>query len=738
MTSKNLFFKLIWQDFKKRIWCPILVFLAYFLGMEIRLLNYLEHMERYPSYYDFSIKHYLANNFFAPDTNYTVTYMTIVIGGVCALSGYAYLHSRKQLDTYHSMPVKREILFFSRYVSGFFMFLLPFAMHTLICLLLGVTNGAFSWHGFVNAMGFLVVQILSFLLIYSICIVAVCLTGNLIISILGFCVLSGYSTIISVLRDILYEKFYHTYLGSFGEQMWAFSPIGMLLNLYEYAEDYREMNSGFSYRCMASYTVVIIIAIIVFTMIGVALYKKRATEAAGKPIAFAITEPFIKAIVVLPLSIYCGLLIQEIVNSNSFGWLIFGIAFGFLVIALVMEVIFRLDIKCAFHHWKQLIFNGACLVLIIVVFKSDVLGYNTYVPSDKELSGCAVSIEGLLSISLEERTEHRGYEYTSALDYRFEHMNVIDNPSVMALARKASADNLQYTKYEYYEGIEDSPEYKEIQEKEASYREVAFKYTKKNGKHVYRQYLIDISDEATLNLLAEVFADSDYKLGAFPILTNGWKKEYSHVVCESNDFSQSVKLSPERQAKLFEVYQSELLDLTLDEVMNEVPLGNLTFQLKGYNRNEYGGNEEGYKIYPSFVATIELMKEYGFDYMKEFTAEQTKKIRVSRYCDDDVLFEDIEDTAAVQKTYSNEAVLVYTETASKEAILSTIINRDILNGVTYYFDIEEDVEDVVVYYDLDGVEESRYYCFHKGNKPDFIEPDFEKKIEEMKKELAEQ
>ena len=739
MTSKNLFFKLIWQDFRKRIWCPILIFLVYFLGMELRLLNYIDRMERYPSDYNYTIKHYLANEFFSPAQNYTVTYLTIVVGVVCALSGYAYLHSKKQLDTYHSMPVKRENLFFARYVSGFLMFLIPMIMHTLICMLLSVANGAFSGHGVVNAIGFLGVQILCFLLLYCITIISVCLTGNMIISILGCCVLAGYSSIIAYLGHFLYNKFFHTYLSSDSEQTLAFSPIGMILKLHWYAEEYHEKNAGFSYQCILLYSLVILLVIVIFTLVGVWLYKKRATEVAGKSIAFSITEPFIKALVVIPVSIYSGLLIQEFTNSNSFGWFIFGIVFGFLVIALVMEIIFRLDIKCAFHHWKQLIFNGACLILIVVVLKYDVLGYNTYVPSEKELTGCAVSINGLMNIDVEERTTKYGYQYTSALDYRFEHMNVIDNPSVMALARKAAADNLQYTKYDYYEGIEESPEFQEIQEKEEGYREIAFQYTKKNGKKVCRQYVIDVSDEDTLGLLAEVFADSDYKLGAFPVLANGWKKVYSQVDCDSNDFSGTVKLSPERQAKLFEVYQSELLDLTLDEVMNEIPIGNITFLLKGYAMNEYGGYEEGYKIYPSFVATIELLKEYGFDYTKDLTTEQTKEIRVSKYCEDLIDSEVGVETATAERVYStartNEVVIKYTDVESKEAILASAINRELLSGVSYYFDMDDSDEEVIAYYDDNGIDESNYYCFSKANKPDFIDADIEKEKEEMKKEM---
>lgn len=739
MTSKNLFFKLIWQDFKKRIWCPIIIFLVYFLGMELRLFHYLDRIEKYPSNYDYTIKDYLANEFFAPSQNYTITCLAIVIGVVCGLSGYAYLHSKKQLDTYHSMPVKREVLFLSRYVSGFLMFFMPAAVHTVICLLFSLVNGAFSGHAVVNAIGFLGVQTLSFLLLYSITIIAVCLTGNMIVSVLGTCVLSSYSTIITYLNYLMFDQFFHTFDSSYTGEMLAFSPIGMIYTLHDYADKYCEMNTGFSYGCIMPYSMVILLAIVIFTLIGLWLYKMRATEAAGKPIAFAIAEPFIKAMVVIPTSIFSGLIMQGFVRESSFGWFVFGVTFGFAVIALVMEIIFRLDIKCAFCHWKQLVFNGACVALIVVIFKYDVLGYNTYVPSEKELSGCAVSIDGLMDIHLEERTEKYGYRYTNAREYRFETMNVLDNPSVMALAKKAASGNLQREEMDYYEGIEETTEYKELQEKEAGYREVAFKYTKKNGKEVYRKYLIDIADEETLSLLSDVYADSDYKLGAFPILTNGWKKEYSYVRCESNDFSGSVKLSPERQAKLFEVYQSELLDLTLDEVMREIPIGNLEFQLKGYAMNEYGGYEEGYKIYPSFVATIELLKEYGFDYTKELTAEQTKEIRVSRYCDDDELFGDYATREPqAQKYYSNEVSVEYTDAESKDAILDVAIKRELLNGISYYHDIEEAEEEIIAYYDNDGIEESAYYCMRKAEKPAFVDADMKEKIEEHRKEIVEE
>ncbi len=741
MTSKNLFFKLIVQDFKYRIWCPIILFLAYFVSMEIQLINQFDQMQRRPSNYQYAADHYLANIFFSPMQNGFKTYMTVAVAVLCALSGFAYLHSRKQLDTFHSMPVKRETLFGARYVSGLLMFAIPFALHTVFCLGIAATNKALSVHGIVNAVGFFGIQILFFLLIYSLCIVVVCLTGNMIISVLGSCVLVGYSQIIALLKEALYDTFFYTYLGSYGNDVWAFSPIGMLGRIFEIEAEYRELNSGLSYRCLVPYSFVLLAAILAFTILGLVLYKKRATEAAGKPIAFKITEPFIKTIVVLPFSLFCGFIFRDMFNRDSFGWFAFGVAFGFIVSALVMEIIFRLDVRCAFHHWKQLIFNGVCLVLIVVVFRYDVLGYNTYVPNAQELSGCAISFSGLMNIRQMLRTEQRGYEYVNSTDYRFDHMNIADNPSALALVQKAASEGLRHEEYEFFEGIEDTPEYQERRKKEELYRPVSVKLTKTNGKNVYRSYYIDLADEETVSLLADIFKDSDYKLGSFPILTNAWKKEYSVVGCTSADFYDSVMLSPERQAALFQAYQSDLLKLTLEEVMNTVPLGNIDFTLKGYTKNIHGGTEEGYKVYPSFTTTIELLKEYGFDYTKKLTAEEVDKIEVDRYYDSldeqvTVSYElTYEERVVSTPAYDSEITLEYKDKESIESILQAVVNEELLEGVTYCYLREYDgSDDVVIYFNNEGIEEAGRYQFFTELKPEFIDKDFGIKAEEVKKE----
>ena len=121
MTSKNLFFKLIKQDWKKRIWCPIIIFIVYFIAMDISLLMTLDTMRQYSDRYSYTPAIFFEHYFFGSSVE------GAIVGGcltaiLCAVSGFCWLHSRTQVDAYNSMPVKRTVMFASKFLSGILQF----------------------------------------------------------------------------------------------------------------------------------------------------------------------------------------------------------------------------------------------------------------------------------------------------------------------------------------------------------------------------------------------------------------------------------------------------------------------------------------------------------------------------------------------------------------------------------------------------------------------------------------
>lgn len=712
MTLKNLYFKLVKQETKQKIWCPILVFISLFVILEVQLIMVLQDMERWPKSYAYSIPHYFANEFLTPDGNVFFTIATVVTAIVCAMAVFSYVHSRQKLDTYHSLPASRTTLFLSRYITGVLLYLVPCIGHLVICAVIASGKGAMSIHGVKSLLGLLGTEFIIFLLCYSMTIICIMLTGNFIISVLATIILQSYSLLLWGLKIILYDKFYYTAIADYIGPVWAFSPFQMIYKLFEIAAEYRLDNIGFSYQAMVGYLMVMVVATVFFLAVGLFLYQKRPTEAAGRTIAFGITEPVIKCMIVIPFSLLAGFFFTVVSSGNSFAWYLFGIMFGFILCCLFVEIVFRKDIKAAFCHWQQMVFNGACIALLILVFKNDAMGYNSYVPAREEVDNFSVVIEGLLD-------DNASYYTNYMYGYQMEHMELRENESVLLLAEKLASEGLRYQEFDYYEGLYDTPEYKERAAKEENYRGITFGYHLNNGKTICRRYFYDMTDEESKQLVGNIFNDADYKLGSMPVFTNGWNKEIKAVICRGNFAWQTIVMTQPQQNRLMELYQSEFIKLTFEEVLQDVPIGTLDFEfkrdtaVKGGTReyNSYYAN--GYKIYPQFVKTIALLKEYGFDVLETLTCENIQKITITDY-----------KYEYDYNMFQQAPTVEYKEEAQMQEIVDCLVNRELINSFEY-MPVDSKYDVMVTYIMPDGTKDSRYFVFKKNQMPDFVEEDME-------------
>lgn len=716
MTSRILFFRLIRQDVKKRIWCPIVIFLGYFLALEVNMLRLMGKIEEGADYYYCKdIPEYVEKCLFGTDIKMFVM-LACLAAFLCAVSGFSYLHSRVQLDLYHSLPVNRTQAFLAKYVSGALQFFLPFAVHVGICMGIAAGKAAFSGVAFGNAVKMVGVVTLVFLLSYGVFLMAVCLTGNVIISVFGCLVLFFYSAVASLLTSTLFQTFFSTYMvvsqnnGLDYVNYWRFSPISMLVDLFEprYSGAFQD-DTFFRYNADCLWKIAA--AALVYTLIAFVLYKKRASEAAGRAIAFRWAEPVIKTLLVIPLALLSGLFFREIASEKGAdSWYLFGVVFGYVLAAVLLEIIFRLDIKGAFCHKKQFVFNAACLAVIAVVLRFDVLGYNTYVPADSELVSCAVSIENLMHVS-PARSAGAGralwYTYIGTTDYRMDSVKIQGNPSVMDLARKAASEHLTY-------GGDN--------EAQKDYRMVAFGYNLKNGKHIYRMYTIDMADAQTRALVADVFNDSSYKTGISPMLNDGWKKEYIKLNCVGTFHNAVLDVTPEFQTKLLETYQEEFLKLDFDMMLDTYPIGCISpLTAEEYQADLNWGHSvrydryDGSLIYPQFTKTIALLKEYGFDVYEAVDMDDIDYINV--------LYrkENTESNGTHSYvTYDYLEVGSVYDVQEQAQILEQALNTDYRWQVGTYTDLVEDTFEFSIHTKTDNESLQRKFHFKKGMVPDFI------------------
>lgn len=729
MISKNLFFKLIKQDFKKRIWCPILIFVLCFLGLEVRMLMDMEGFIRNPGAQPYDIVTYIREYFFGREA-LTMSIIVCLIAFLCGISGYAYLHSKVQLDLYHSLPVSRTQFFWARYLSGILQFFIPFAINVVVCAGIAVGRKAFAADSIPAIVSFIGIELIIFILTYSVTVIAAGLTGNIIISILGTGVLFAYSTGIELLIYLMSARFFDTYTVynsrahfALNDKIWCFSPLSMIMKFFSSPNNTTMEDAQKFFKYDTSYVWVLVVAAILFSLLAYVIFMKRASEAAGKSIAFRVAEPIIKTMVVIPGAFFAGFFFCSIsYNTDTDGWFLFGVIFGFFVICILMEIIYRMDLRGALMHKKQFLFNAACTAFVFAIFRYDITGFDTYVPADGQMQSCAVSID-LMSLRQEIEMNDFGSHYLSAPQYRMANMKLQGNPSVMELARKAAKEQLVYHQFDYYEGIEESSEYIETLERQQNYRYIDFGFRLLNGKTIYRKYTIDLADADTVRLLSDIFNDYNYKIGATPVFNDGWKIAFDSVICENNFMTSNITLTPEKQSKLIETYQKEYTKLTLDAVMHTLPVGTVDFRVRNrsdkYRDSSYSGDM---CIYPQFTETIALIKEYGFDMLENPTAEDVDFIQVrkegavSPYSDQygnpitmtDILLE--EET----KQYK------YTDKEQIQQILENVVCDRFYWQIHNYADLFEKRYSIEIQFNQNGQDNYNGYKFIKGQIPSFV------------------
>lgn len=201
-----------------------------------------------------------------------------------------------------------------------------------------------------------------------------------------------------------------------------------------------------------------------------------------------------------------------------------------------------------------------------------------------------------------------------------------------------------------------------------------------------------------------------------PLFANGWNTVYTAVNCSGQYEAGSISLNDEKKAALLEAYQSEFMNLSLDEIMDSYPVATLEFVGKQVTYNQYTHypSDEGYPVYPSFVRTIELLKEYGFDCEQKCPVDMIDAVTVTNY--------------SSERSDGTYPYIVYTDKDKIRQILDNSVQDQLVYSVYSYLATEEKY---TVYIgnenqSYDYYNELSNYVPKKDKLPDFVIQDFTK------------
>lgn len=106
----------------------------------------------------------------------------MVLAVYIAVQGFSYLHSRRKIDLYHSVPVSARRRFVVIYGNGLVIYLLPAVCAALLGVIMGAAQGALTARGLAEGGLAFLMTFMYFLVVYTISVLAVMLTGNMVIT----------------------------------------------------------------------------------------------------------------------------------------------------------------------------------------------------------------------------------------------------------------------------------------------------------------------------------------------------------------------------------------------------------------------------------------------------------------------------------------------------------------------------------------------------------------------------
>lgn len=725
MMSKNSFWVSLKENNKRRLWVWVISVSAFaaccpaYMATNINQLK--EHQNVYGVASQARREAELINT--VRSCVGANTLFLILITGVALISavqGFSWLFSRKKLDFYMGMPVKRQRRFLVIWLNGILLYVLPYVCGLLASLMIAAGSGGVNADVWKTAGEAFLLHLGFYLAVYHLALLAVMLTGNIIVTVLGIFVLCIYEYEVRLV-DYSYRDSFFRYFDNCGyEQDPLLSPFSLYAKLID-GESFGIIRAPGTLLGLAAF-------ILILGLLSYFCYLKRPSEAAGKALVFRFTKPLIKILLVVPASLVFGMIMADSAgfqpwrSMDSIGYLIAGILFGVVIGCCAIQVIYEFDIRGILHKKKDILLCGVLSMALFVIYRYDVLGYDAYVPEAKEVESVAFIPEsydatnGGQSYFTIEKNE---LKYLSAMEYGEEKMELQNMEAICKLAEYSMEE---YNKNSYWDEAA-------LQESGARWSSVSLIYRLKSGRRVHRLLWVNVEDEKTGQLLDEIMGteafQEGYMLGCSEELVKSLDmKGYSSKIFYGNNVY-TKEMSRDDFKELLLQYQKDVDRVSFTDRKNSIPVSTVSLQLSKKDVGYYYSDVE-INIYPIYENCISFLKEKGYYMEQQVAEEDIMLLQVINNSPEAVRARGVVlDGEAAEGLEGAVTEAEYTDKEDIRRIIPYLVSDELL---AYRWDNgksgEEDYE-VKIYFKSGSKAgyDVGYYQFAEGTVPDFVRED---------------
>lgn len=357
----------------------------------------------------------LARNL-GPDTPLEITdmyYLTLqavvpivclLYGLLCALAVWSYLYGARSVGGVHTLPIRREGLFFTNLLSGYAMVLIPFAVTGGLCILVTAAFGLFEPAGvLVTVLGVLGESFFYF----SSATLAAFITGNVFAMPALYLLLHFLEAIL----DLLLSNFARGFIFGFSTDYTGFleflSPTVYLMRNVDVDAQYREItnyagmhirNELVSVRLESPWLIAVYaLAGAVLLAFAFALYRRRQSERAGEVVAAGWMRPFFRYGLAGLAALLGGQLIYALFWEDVY-FKVAPLAVCMLVAGAIgyyaASMLLQKTLRVFRGNWRGLVLVAAGIVVVCGALKLDVFRVADRVPEIDQIQELEFRTEG--------------------------------------------------------------------------------------------------------------------------------------------------------------------------------------------------------------------------------------------------------------------------------------------------------------------------------------------------------
>lgn len=648
-----------------------------------------------------------------------------------AVQGFCWLYSRQKMDLYMSVPVSSVKRYVMIWGNGIVCYAGLSFTGLLLCWATGAAFGVMSCYAAAQSMAAWAFQMLAFLAMYHVSLVAVMLTGNVLTALLGCAVLFSYEPAMRILYNHLKTMFYYSYCSADAERMmrlpWL-SPFAGTIDLFErvcYRDGYLvgvPGTGGLTWQ-FGIQTGLLVICEASAGIFAYWLYRKRKTESYHRSVAFSPLAAVLELALLVPFGMAAGMAVAKMSGDSGiflFGGCLLGTVCGHAMIRLV----YKRELKAVLGGKAVFAVSLTAAACFLGVFRFDWTGYDSYIPASREVRAVSVSLESDYSAfgNYEEPLWESGsVDMEEELLEKMASENTETIESVLWLAKKWRDKGMPGTVRDFETGA-DTGYISEGEGKNENLRRWVVCYTMQGGRKVYRRFFADM--EADQDKIDIIMKDPSYQRVRYQIFSPMFEERLGEMKISFAD-GRTETLYTAEKGELLEALRTDFRQYGYSLISDSIPEGKICFELKNKEGGEDSTRIWEYPLYKSFEKTGEVLARNGIevrDWQTLYCADEVDEIRISYYHYEGKnkgLFEG-------EKLPEQEITAVFTDRDQVEELLKALYSEELswIAGEEFGTVDRDDRYTVQIFLSEEGRkarEKDPTLCLIRSLEPEFVE-----------------